>query len=513
MPSECPSCHEIAVETEPGGELVCHECGAVVESRVFSCEVDSSSGWTFMNVDGTARFDGRHELSKEIRLRLPTSDTSVTEKLLQKCVYLQGKCMNLSNEILYEARQFLLKTVAPKVNSGEIRRVSRRRNVLAACCLFIVCRQNNVQLTYKRMAEVAECNMFILGRSVKIILQALNIKLEYVGVESMVQSVLSQLSVANKSCEKLCLDLWHIFKYFNLIGERNHPAAAMCVVLLVLECKNIAPSKEKIAEVLGKHSVTKTQVATHTKNARKGLVDLAKEVPWIPQSVKPMHIARHIIEIVNFHKNCVKLDSSTVKSEGMKQREITENNRRTKIEKAKARLLDKEQRRHECSSSESSEPDSDHSLPNAVSSHQSKDEVVVIQPGTSTLVETAGPGTDSSDVSASIHKSSCREGPLDDLAKYTYNDLDDNDILIESLLKNGYSEEELMDGYFESRMCNLQSSQCDPEGEREDLDEQDIAEREIHHYLWSVAEMARIQSLKDSTLDDKLGEEYQQQLG
>ena len=510
MPSECPSCHELAVDTEPGGELVCRECGAVVDSRVFSCEADSSGGWTHMNVDGTARFDGRYELSKEIRQRLPTSDTTVSEKLLQKCLYLQAKRMNLSNEILSEARQFLLFTVAPNVNSGRIRRVCRRRNVLTACCLLIVCRQNNMQLTYKRMAEVAECNMFILGRSVKIILQALDINLANVAVESMLLSVLSQLSVADKSCEKLCLDLWRIFKYFNLIGEGNHAAVATCVVLLVLECKNITPSKEKIAEVLGKHTVTKTQVATQTKKAKNGLLELAKQVPWIPQSVKRINIARHIVDIVNFHKNCVKVDLSTVKSQRMKQKELTERNRKMKIQNAKARLLDKEQQQ-ECSSSESSEPDRDLSLPNAPSCHQSKDEVVVIQPGTKSSTQMAGPSTDSSDVSACIHNSSCTEGPLDDLAKY--NDLDDNDILIESLLKSGYSEEQLMDGYFESRMCNLQNSQCDPEGEREDLDELDIAEQEMHHYLWSVAEMERIKSLKDKTLDDKLKKECPQQQG
>lgn len=505
MPSECPSCHEIAVDTEPGGELVCHECGAVVEGRVFSCETDSRGGWTFMNVDGTAKFDGRYELSQAIRQRLPTSDSTVTEKLLQKCLYLQAKRMNLSNEILSEARQFLLNTVVPKINSRGIRRVCRRRNVLTACCLFIVCRQNNMQLTYKRMAEVAECNMFLLGRSVKIILQALDIKLAHVAVESMVLSVLSQLSVADKSCEKLCQDLWHTFKYFSLIGGRNQVAAATSLVLLVLECKNITPSKEKIAEVLGKHTATKVQLATQTKNAKKGLVELAKQVPWIPQSVKPMNIARHIVDIVNFHKNCVKLDLSTVKSERMKRKEITEKNRKTKIQKAKARILDKKQRQQECSSSESSEPDSDHSLPNAVSSHQGTDEVVVIQPGATTSVQTAGPSTNSSDVSACIHDSSCTKSPLHDLS--LYNDLDDNDILIENLLKSGYSEEELMDGYFESRMCNLQSSQCDPEGEREDLDELDIAEREMHHYLWSVAEMERIKSLKNAALIDELDEE------
>jgi len=508
MPSECPSCHEVAVDTEPGGELVCHECGAVVESRVFSCEADSSGGWTYINVDGTARYDGRCDLSKDIRQRLPTSDTTVTEKLLQNCLYLQAKRMNLSNEILNEARQLLLKTVAPAVNSGGIRGVSRRRNVLTACCLFIVCRQNNMQLTYKRMAEVAECNMFLLGRSVKIILQALDMKLASVAVESMLLGVLSQLCVADKSCEKLCLDLWQIFEHFNLNGKRNHAAAATCLVLLVLECKNISPSKENIAEVLGKHALTKTHVATHKKIAKKGLVELAKQVPWIPQSAKSTCITRHIVDIVNFYKNCVKPDLSKVKSERMKQKEIIENNRKTKIQKAKARLLDKEQQK-ECSSSESSEPDNDHSLPNAVSSHQRKEEVVVIQPGTSLSAQTAGPSSVSSDVFDCIRNRSYTEGPLDHLAKC--NDLDHNDILIESLLKNGYSEEELMDGYFESRMCNLQSSPCGPEGDREDLDDLDIAEKEMHHYLWSVAEMERIKSLKDETLDDKVDEECHQQ--
>lgn len=79
---------------------------------------------------------------------------------------------------------------------------------------------------------------------------------------------------------------------------------------------------------------------------------------------------------------------------------------------------------------------------------------------------------------------------------YSDNGLDDNDALIEHLLRNGYSEEELMDGYFESRMVDLQGSCDDPEGEREDLDELDIRESDMHHYLWSVAEVERRRSLK-----------------
>lgn len=64
---ECFFCYEVFVDMELGGELVCYKCGVVVESRVFSCEVDSFGGFIFMNDDGIVRFDGCYELFKGIR--------------------------------------------------------------------------------------------------------------------------------------------------------------------------------------------------------------------------------------------------------------------------------------------------------------------------------------------------------------------------------------------------------------------------------------------------------------
>ncbi|KAJ7373565.1 hypothetical protein OS493_011168 [Desmophyllum pertusum] len=498
MPSECPNCHEMAVDEEPGGEVVCRECGAVVDSRVFNFETDGT-GWTLMSADGTAKFDGRFELGKAIRKRLPTSDTSASKKQLQKCLYLQVKRMKLSNDILLEAREFLFTTVTAKINSGEIRHVAHRRSVFVASCLFIVCRRNNIQLTYKRMAEVAECNMFLLGKSVKNILKTLDITLDPLGVEAVVLGVLSQLSVTDKSCKKLSLDLWHIFKYFSLLAARNHIAASTALVLLVLESKKISPSKEKIAEILGKNSVTDVQLKTQLKNVRSSLLELAKDVPWIPKSVRRVDIVRHIVNIVDFHKKCGKLDLSLVKSLWMKRKELAEKDRKTKIQMAKARILDKEQGQPSSGEpSSSGETDSCHSLQNSVSSHQGKDEVVVLQSETTSSVQTADPRANSLEVSVYIQSSNCASSSSDVFTSGSDSDLDDNDVLIENLLKSGYSEEELMDGYFESRMCDLQSSECDPEGEREDLDELDIGEMEMHHYLWSVAEMERIRNLKDS---------------
>ncbi|PFX32023.1 hypothetical protein AWC38_SpisGene3147 [Stylophora pistillata] len=396
MPSKCPVCLAEAVDAEEGGELVCTECGAVVESRVYNFDVDRQNGYTTMAADGTAKFDGRFDLPSMVRQRLPTSDTSKYKKRLQKLLYELAKRMNLSNETVKEAKDFLLTTVASRMKSGEIRH------------------------------------------------------------------------------------------YFSLAGERNHFASAMALVLIVLDGKKITPRKEKIADVLSKNSVTNNQVKSQMKNSRRGLVELAKDVPWIPKSLKPTAIARHIDDIVEFHKNCGRMDLSAVKSLYMKRKECAENDRKRKIQMAKARI-DKEKTQQLCSSSENSSSIgntlADSSCPSSSSTNQSNCGVVLGEPMPNNLHVD---GLDSSQQS----------NPSDDPEFYSDNGLDDNDALIEHLLRNGYSEEELMEGYFESRMVDLQGSCDDPEGEREDLDELDIRDSDMHHYLWSVAEVERRRSLK-----------------
>ena len=52
------------------------------------------------------------------------------------------------------------------------------------------------------MAEISQCNMFSLGRSVKIILKALDLHLEPIGTESSLVRVLAQLDIEDKSAEK-----------------------------------------------------------------------------------------------------------------------------------------------------------------------------------------------------------------------------------------------------------------------------------------------------------------------
>ena len=169
-----------------------------MESRVFNFDVDRQNGSTALTADGTAKFDGRYDLPSTVRQRLPTGDISVSKKQLQKFLRELAKRMNFSNQNAREAKDFLLTTVTSNIKSRE----SRHRDILTASCLFIVCRRNHMQINYRLMAEISQCRMFSLGRSVKIILKALDLHLEPIGTESSLVRVLAQLDIEDKSTEK-----------------------------------------------------------------------------------------------------------------------------------------------------------------------------------------------------------------------------------------------------------------------------------------------------------------------
>ena len=84
-----------------------------MESRVFNFDVDRQNGSTTMTADGTAKFDGRYDL-RTVRQRLPTGDISVSKKQLQKFLRELAKRMNLPNETVKEAKDFLLTSVTSK---------------------------------------------------------------------------------------------------------------------------------------------------------------------------------------------------------------------------------------------------------------------------------------------------------------------------------------------------------------------------------------------------------------
>lgn len=499
MASECTNCHENAVEVESGGQLICHNCGLVVEGRVFNFEI-AAKGSTWMTANGTAKFEGRYEVPNATKRRLPSSSASFTEKQFHRCLQTMVRQLNLPQQIHEKTRELLFGKLIPLRKGKQLDAAfSRHRSVVVGACLFIVSRQNNIQLTYRRMAEFAECNMFLLGKAVKVLVKSLDIKLEPLTVESLIPCILSELTVMDSSCEKLCINLCQILGGVDL--ARNAAARAASLVLLTLESKGIVPDKESVAEVLGKNSVTKTALQDEMRVERENLLELAKEVPWIPDSVKKKDIAKHIDTIVNFHNQCAQPETTVVKSPWMKKKEVIERLRKAKIQMAKLRILSKEFGDSESSTS-SSYSSQEHRENSCHKNDKGGDGKVASQSCASQKMGTLSCNDELSSAATSCNK--CAKNSLETANGGKFKTCDCGMVvLIEELLQSGYSEDELMDGYFESRISDLHSSkQLDPEGEREDLDEMDIADQEMHQYLWTVAEMERLKNIKEEDVED-----------
>ena len=502
MPSKCPNCHENAVDGESGEQLVCHNCGVVVDSRVFNFE-SGGNGSTWMSANGTAKFDGRFELPNTMKSRLPTDNTSIAERQHLQCLKSLVRQLNLSHKIHDKARELLFGKVIPMRNAKQLKgTLYRPRSLLAGACLLIVCRQSNIQLTYRRMAQFAECNMFVLGRCVKIVSKSLGIDLDPVNVESLIIRNLSELSVSDSSCQKLSLDLCRLLERSSFTGARHVAARAITVVLLVLEFKRMLPDKERIAEILGTNSVTKQALSNIKNILKENLLQLAKEVPWIPDSVKKRDITKHIGAIVDFHDTTSELDTTVIKSPWMKKKEIADKNCKAKIQKAKSLILSRElgEAISSCQDCRGLRKD----LGSCHGNGQGDDDTAAPQSSASQEVDEGGTLSSKDGGSTVMACGKCakhctevaNDGKLKTCDCHTV-------VLIEELLQSGYSEEELMDGYFESRISDLRSPlHPDPEGEREDLDEKDIADQEMHHYLLSVAEVERIKNIKEENMQD-----------
>ncbi|EDV27876.1 uncharacterized protein TRIADDRAFT_52854 [Trichoplax adhaerens] len=64
-----------------------------------------------------------------------------------------------------------------------------------------------------------------------------------------------------------------------------------------------------------------------------------------------------------------------------------------------------------------------------------------------------------------------------------------NEAVIKLLLAHGYSEDDLADGYYESRLCQLMPSSSQ---NGEELGQEDIAEEEMHNFLKSAEEVQKL---------------------
>ena len=515
MTSKSSTCCGRTLESCEEG-LVCLECGLIVENSTFM--TDTRSGRNDMTCDGTLKWVekmGRHSANR---------GTSHTHKLLQECLFKQTRTLRLSAEVTSQIRSLLLESVYPAKKSLKL---SPERSAVVGSCTYIVCRQNGIVLSLKNMANVADCSVPALGRNVKIITGHLNITLDLLEADAFIPSVVCQFGIKDESLEKAMFDLSELCKYSLLSNGREPVLVAIAIVFLVLDSKGQSPSKGKLTKVCGENAVTSQAVRTIINILKNYLLEMAKEVPWLSQSVAsganssscPINkkiVTKFIPDIIKFHQQCGKLHYSVIKPVWLKDKEKLEAERLKKIGNAKLRIANKGEDLRE------GEDSYQGNQMQGYISHSTATSTCVLKEDTllHSLVNERRPSEghlSSSLDNSSTSKASCKVSQgapststpcknnssisgKKNSAVIEDSSLDKDDKLIEHLLQRGCEETQLTEGNLESLYYSCQSSEHSAINMyREDLDELDISEKDMQKYLRTSDEVEKV---KRARLED-----------
>lgn len=195
----CPNCREPTslVDDHATGDLICEECGAVLESHV----IDESAEWRnfadgdksgpnrdraggprnrFLDDGGVGTNIGMGQGSHVAQLQRTHEQRSDKDRTLKKAFIEIGiMCERLS---LPEA----VKERAREVYNDIYRKKAvknRNRTAVFAACIYIACRQENIPRSFKEVTPVAtDTNKVEIWRVFKAITDKLDIKQDQMGV-------------------------------------------------------------------------------------------------------------------------------------------------------------------------------------------------------------------------------------------------------------------------------------------------------------------------------------------
>ena len=458
--SNCSACGGPCESVEEG--LVCVKCGVFIESSKLT---DYGTGIA-MTAEGTLKVaDGPIGRLRNNR------GTSEGEKMMQACLFKQMKNLRLSASMSSQIRSFLFETVYP---SKKAWRMTIRRHIITACCIYIVCRQNGMALSLGQMAQLAECCRFALGRSVKIVCEKLGITLGPLEASDYVLTALGQFGVDDKTLERLTFDLVKLCKDFLLSSSKQPLVVAVSVVIVVLESQGKPPNKATILKVSGESGVKEGAVFKAVRDLKGYLLNMMKEIPWLSsliesasKPVNKMTVSKFVPDIIRFNQQCSKPDYTVVKPTWLRQKEKNNAARLKKIASAKLRIAEKKQ-----------------------------------LSGENSDIPGRNPASTETNTGVKTSTSSNEEHPIS-----SGDPLESEDAMIEYLLENGFDESQLRENNLESLYysCGRHGEVSKFDMEREVLDEGDIAEENLHEYLRNPEEVDYVRQIQFQDKSDADG--------
>ena len=454
---ECESCQEQIDKSfldACDAMKCCPQCGSVLaEEQVFNyemaiakCAKSSLQGFMTSNT-----FDSREKQAKLRPNQLTPPERNLKTLVARSCEKLQ-----LSKETTDQIHNFVLSKAYPAFKA------MNRKIRLVGACIYVICRNNGLPVTLKQITVATGCSVFELGNVAKMVNIKFGMYQTPVTIDSLIATACSHLPRA-KECEDLARKLYCRSSESMVLNGSPLPQAIAHCVLVSLALNKGTNQKQEVAKLCVKMSqVSEWTVLECIRSLKTFMRTLLEAIPWVNMSfVKHSNIHHYVKDIVRYEQNCGKFSAKVAAPKWCHKKELEINTRKSKIEKAMARLHQQQDptmcKALDEKGNSATIGETSHTF--ETQSNSSTAETAVVSQNNS-----VGQSKNCVPVGTTLDKENINQEVSDFIAT----DLDEEDKLIEELLELGCSPQEVLEGYYEN--LKTTSSHVDDKIEESEID-------------------------------------------
>jgi len=268
--SSCPECGGKTISIQEKGEIVCGQCGLVVNERILDTSHSGKRAFTKQEKEK------REGTGSPISILLPDMGLStIIDKTSIKSPDLK-RAAKWNSRMTWDKRNMLIATTELKriasnlnlpdhVKKAAIRlyinafkkKLLRGRSIngMVAACLYFACRERKIPRTLQEILEESAISAKNVRRCYRTLIRELNLKVPSTDPISLIPRYVAELGL-DVDVEKMTIKILQVFISNNSTSGKDPKGLCAGALYLVSRQKNKRVSQKEIANIVGITEVT-----------------------------------------------------------------------------------------------------------------------------------------------------------------------------------------------------------------------------------------------------------------
>jgi len=268
--SSCPECGGKTISIQEKGEIVCGQCGLVVNERILDTSHSGKRAFTKQEKEK------REGTGSPISILLPDMGLStIIDKTSIKSPDLK-RAAKWNSRMTWDKRNMLIATTELKriasnlnlpdhVKKAAIRlyinafkkKLLRGRSIngMVAACLYFACRERKIPRTLQEILEESAISAKNVRRCYRTLIRELNLKVPSTDPISLIPRYVAELGL-DVDVEKMTIKTLQVFISNNSTSGKDPKGLCAGALYLVSRQKNKRVSQKEIANIVGITEVT-----------------------------------------------------------------------------------------------------------------------------------------------------------------------------------------------------------------------------------------------------------------